>query len=378
MTAVQSGTRPVSERHRFDEAAFARWAGAHIDGFRGPLEIRQFEGGQSNPTYLVEAGSGNYVLRKRPTGTLQASAHQIDREFRVLQALRGSGVPVPPVHVYCGDDGVLGAAFYVMDHVPGRIFTDPLLPGVPATDRAAIYDSMNATLARLHGVDWQQAGLADFGRPAGYLARQLALWGRQYQATRSGETPVMDALHDWLVRQPTPADVVAVVHGDYRIGNLIIHPVEPRVVAVLDWELATLGHPLADLSFNCITYHLPAGHAISAGFVGADRAGLGLPSEDEYLAAYARRAGLTTIPDWRYFLAFSLFRVAAIQLGVYARARQGNAASATAQLFGASYPLVAEAGLAVARGARTGTKAAPGSSPLAPGSGGEADATTVS
>jgi aminoglycoside phosphotransferase (APT) family kinase protein len=353
MTAERPGTRAVSERHRFDEQALARWMSVHVRGFEGPAAARQFESGQSNPTFLVEAASGDYVLRKRPPGALLPTAHQVDREFRILGALADSGVPVPRVHAYCGEAGVIGTAFYVMDYQPGRIFTDPLLPGIAAADRAAIYDSMNATLARLHGVDWRSLGLADFGRPEGYLTRQLALWSRQYAATRVDDTPTLDALRDWLEAQPMPGDAATIAHGDFRIGNLIVHEHEPRVVAVLDWELATLGHPLADLAYNCMTYHLPAGHAVAAGFVGADIAALGLPAESEYVAAYARRAGLDVIPAWRFFMAFSLFRVAAIQLGVYARARQGNAASPTAQLFGDSYRMVAEAGWAVACGTKS-------------------------
>jgi aminoglycoside phosphotransferase (APT) family kinase protein len=354
MTGARPGTRAVNERHRFDEAALVRWMGGHVRGFEGPATLRQFEGGQSNPTFLVAAVSGDYVLRKRPPGALLATAHQVDREFRILGALADSGVPVPRVHACCSEAGVIGTAFYVMDYQPGRIFTDPLLPGVPAADRAAIYDSMNATLARLHGVDWRALGLADFGRPEGYLARQVALWSRQYAAARTGETPTLDALRDWLEAQPVPADAVAIVHGDFRIGNLIVHEHEPRVVAVLDWELATLGHPLADLAYNCMTYHLPAGHAVAAGFLGADLAALGVPRQEEYMATYARRTGLDAIPDWRFFMAFSLFRVAAIQLGVYARALQGNAASPVARLFGDSHRMVAAAGWAVARGAAVG------------------------
>jgi aminoglycoside phosphotransferase (APT) family kinase protein len=348
MTAARPGIREVSERHRFDEQALARWMGRHVNGFRGPVTIRQFTGGQSNPTFLVEAASGDYVLRKRPPGLLLDTAHQVDREFRILAALADSGVPVPTVRAFCTEPAVIGTAFYVMDYQPGRIFTDPRLPGVAAPERAAIYDSMNDTLARLHGVDWRALGLADFGRPEVYLARQRALWSRQYAATRAEPTPTLDALRDWLEAQPVPEDAAAIVHGDFRIGNLVIHEHEPRVVAVLDWELATLGHPLADLAYNCMTYHLPAGHAVAAGFIGADVAALGLPSEEAYVAAYVRRAGLTGFDDWRYFMAFSLFRVAAIQLGVYARARLGNAASPTARLFGDSYRMVAEAGWRVA------------------------------
>lgn len=350
MTVAPPGTRPVPDRHRVDVASLDRWLERNVAGYGGPIELWQFEGGQSNPTYLVLAGSGRYVLRKRPPGTLLATAHQIDREYRVLAALADSDVPVPRMRAYCADEGVIGTAFYLMDYQPGRIFTDPRLPGLEPAERAAIYDSMNAVLARLHGIEWRNCGLADFGRPEGYLARQLALWSRQYDATRVEETPTLDALRDWLCAQPPPADAAALVHGDFRIGNLIVHEREPQVIAVLDWELATLGHPLADLAYNCMTYHLPAGHAVAAGFVGADTSALGVPTQDQYVDAYARRAGLAGPPDLRFFMAFSLFRVAAIQLGVYARALQGNASSPTARLFGESYRCVAEAGWAVARG----------------------------
>ena len=338
-------------RPPFDVQALERWLGRCVGGFEGPVSVRQFEGGQSNPTYRLSAASGEYVLRKRPPGTLLDKAHQIDREYRVLHALADSNVPVPRLRGFCDDTTVIGTSFYVMDFQPGRIFADPLLPGAQAAERAAIYDSMNETLARLHGVDWRGLGLADFGRPEGYLARQLALWSRQYATTRTEDTPALDALRDWLAAKVPPADEAAIAHGDFRIGNLIVHEHEPRVVAVLDWELATIGHPLADLAYNCMTYHLPAGQAVAGGFVGADLATLGIPGENQYLSDYANRTGRAQVPDWRYFLAFSLFRVAAIQLGVYARALQGNAASRTAKLFGDSYRIVAEAGLDVARGA---------------------------
>lgn len=340
----RQGTRAVPSRHRFDEEALSRWLAAHLSGFEAPLAVRQFEGGQSNPTFHLAAASGEYVLRKKPPGMLLPSAHAVDREYRVLLALAGSGVPVPVARTYCDDAAIIGTPFYLMDYQPGRIFTDPLLPGVPAPERTALYDAMNDTLARLHRFDWRRAGLADYGRPEQYVARQLDRWSKQYDAMRTDDVPELDALRQWLTAHIPDDEQAAIAHGDFRIGNLIFHATEPRVVATLDWELSTIGHPLSDLAFNCMTYHLPAGHPISAGFAGADIQALGIPSEPDYLAAYASRTGTDPRPSWGFYMAFSLFRTAAIQQGVYARALQGNASSTTARAFGESYRLVARAG----------------------------------
>lgn len=349
MSDARPGTRAVPERHRLDAAALARWLGEQVADFRGPLQLRQFEGGQSNPTFHVAAASGEYVLRKQPPGRLLDSAHALDREYRVQAALAGRGVPVPRLRGFCADPAVIGTQFYVMDYQPGRIFTNPLLPELPRAERAAVYDAMNATLARLHAVDWRGAGLGDFGRPDGYLPRQIARWTQQYQAARVEDAPELDELRDWLQARVPPPDASAIAHGDYRLGNLIFAADRPAVVAVLDWELATIGHPLADLAYNCLAWHLPADYELAPGFVGVDLAALGLPPEGEYVASYARRTGRDAIPDWRYFIVFSLFRIAAIQQGVYARALQGNAASATAQRFGESYRQAARIGCALAR-----------------------------
>jgi len=346
------GTRPTAERHRFDEARLARWLGRHLDGFEGPLTVRQFAGGQSNPTFHLRAISGEYVLRKRPPGRLVESAHAIDREYRMLRALEGSEVPVPGAHLYCEDADVLGTPFYVMDYQAGRIFTDPLLPGMAPPERGAVYDAMNEALARLHLFDWRSAGLGDFGRPEQYVSRQVARWSQQYQGAADDSATAMDRLGEWLAANIPAGEETAVVHGDFRIGNLIFHETEPRVVAILDWELSTIGHPLCDLAYNCMTYHLPAGHAVAAGFIGADRPGLGIPSEREYLEAYARRTGRPEVPDWPFYMAFSLYRTAAIQHGVYRRALAGNASSETAHLFGDCYRMVAQAGWAIASGGR--------------------------
>jgi aminoglycoside phosphotransferase (APT) family kinase protein len=343
------GVRPVPERHRFDEARLTAWLEQNLPGFAGPLVLRQFVGGQSNPTFHVRAPSGEYVLRKKPPGQLLESAHAIDREYRVLGALASSDVPVPRVRLYCADAEVIGTPFYVMDYQPGRIFTDPLLPGLAPAERAAIYDAMNDALARLHVFDWGGAGLGDYGKPAQYVARQIARWSRQYQAARTEEEPAMDQLANWLAANVPARETAAIAHGDFRIGNLIFDASEARVVAILDWELSTIGDPLCDLAYNCMTYHLQAGDPVAAGFLGAGSAALGIPSEADYLAAYAVRTGRADVPDWRFYMAFSLYRTAAIQYGVYRRAQAGNASSETAHLFGGTYRRVAETGWALAR-----------------------------
>ena len=341
---IPPGATEVRDRHRFDEAGVAAYLERELPGFRGPLAVRQFDAGQSNPTFYLEAPSGEYVLRKKPPGALLPSAHAIDREFRVLAALGGSGVPVPRTRLYCDDAAVAGTPFYVMDYVPGRIFDDVMLPGSSPAERRAIYDAMNSVLAALHAFDWAAAGLADFGWPGNYVQRQIARWSKQYAATRTEHVPAMDELQCWLKAHVPKQELTSLVHGDLRLGNLIFHEREPRVIAVLDWELSTLGHPFADLAYGCMNYHLRSGDGIAAGFAGADIAALGIPDESEYVAAYARRSGHDVSADYPFFIAFSLFRVAAIQQGVYARSLAGNAASSTAARFGESYRLVAKAG----------------------------------
>jgi aminoglycoside phosphotransferase (APT) family kinase protein len=345
------GTRPTVERHRFDEGRLVAWLEQNLAGFAGPLVVRQFASGQSNPTFHLRAASGEYVLRKKPPGQLLPSAHAIDREFRVLSALAACEVPVPRTRVYCDDAGVIGTPFYVMDYQPGRIFTDPLLPGMTPTERAGLYDAMNEALARLHYFDWSGGGLGDFGRPAHYVARQIARWSKQYVDARTEAVPAMDQLGEWLAANVPARESAAIAHGDFRIGNLIFDEREARVVAILDWELSTIGHPLCDLAYNCMTYHLPGGDAVAAGFAGVDIASLGIPSEADYLAAYARRTGRADVPDWGFYMAFSLYRTAAIQYGIYRRALAGNASSETAHLFGDCYRMVAETGWALVRDA---------------------------
>ena len=325
--------------HRLDAARLDRYLAANLPGYAGPLTVRQFQGGQSNPTYHLQTPGAAYVLRKKPPGPLLPSAHAVDREYLVQSALAGSAAPVAPMRLLCRDEAVTGTMFYVMDHVPGRVFTDRTLPGVPAAGRAAMYDDMNRVLAALHRVDWAAAGLSGFGRPQNYVARQIERWSRQYVASNVGDVPEMDRLMAWLPARAPPADETAVAHGDFRLGNLIFHPDEPRVAAVLDWELSTLGHPLADLAYNCIPWRLPV---TMEGLVGADAPGV--PSEAEYVAAYCRRTGRAGVPELDFFVVFSLFRWAAIAAGVYRRALDGNAADAGALNIGAKFRALAAAG----------------------------------
>ena len=328
---------PPLDNHRFDEGRLTAYLTAALPGFTGPLTVRQFQGGQSNPTFHLHTPGAEYVLRKKPPGILLPSAHAVDREYAVQEALAGSAVPVARMRLLCRDNGVIGTMFYVMDYLPGRVFSDRTLAGLSSADRAAIYDDMNRVLTALHSVDWQGAGLTGYGRPQAYVARQIDRWSKQYVASNTGELPEMDRLMAWLPAH-IPADETAIAHGDYRLGNLIFHPTEPRVLAVLDWELSTIGHPLADLAYNCIPWRLPVA---MEGLVGADAPGI--PSEAEYVAAYCRRTGRDDVPELDFFVVFSLFRWAAIAAGVYHRALDGNAADARAMLIGNKFKALAEA-----------------------------------
>jgi aminoglycoside phosphotransferase (APT) family kinase protein len=319
----------VREAHRFDEASLTRYLEEHLEGFRGPLTVRQFEGGQSNPTYLLRAPSGEYVLRKKPPGTLLPTAHMVEREFRVLSALRDTDVPVAKALALCEDPAVIGTTFFVMEFVRGRVFWDPTLPDESPTERQAIYDAMNDVLAKLHGVDYRAVGLEDYGKPGNYFARQIKRWSSQYLAAKTEEFPEMDRLMEWLPGNVPDDDTTSIVHGDYRLDNMIFHPEEPRVIALLDWELSTLGHPLADLAYNCMPYHATRSGTPGLSSVGAG--GTGIPTEAEYVAAYCRRTGRQSIPKFEFYLAFSLFRLAAITQGVYQRSLQGNASSTRAK-----------------------------------------------
>jgi aminoglycoside phosphotransferase (APT) family kinase protein len=335
---------PVRERHRFSEGRLADFLRETVPSFAGPLEILQFAGGQSNPTYYLRTPARGYVLRRKPPGKLLPSAHAVDREYRIISALAKTNVPVAKPVVLCEDPEVIGTAFYVMEHVRGRIFRDPLLPGLKPPERAAIYDAMNEILARLHGLDLAALGLEDYGRSGDYVARQVSRWTKQYRASETEHIPEMERLIDWLPRHVPQPDETALVHGDYRLENLILHPSEPRVVAVLDWELSTLGHPLCDLAYNCMLFR--TGPADYGGFGGIDIATLGIPREADYVASYCARAGRPLVPaaDWEFYLAFSMFRIAAILQGIMGRVVAGTAANRNAEERARRAPLIARVG----------------------------------
>ena len=323
---------PVRAAHRFDERALASFLDARLGG-SPPLRVAQFEGGQSNPTYLLERGGERLVLRKKPPGKLLPSAHQVDREYRVMSALRKTGVPVPETIALCEDDAVLGTAFFVMRHVPGRVIADPRLPSFTSVERAALYDDTARVLAALHAVDPAAVGLSDFGKPGNYYARQISRWSRQYVDSKTEEIASMEALIEWLPANVPASDETGVVHGDYRIGNCILHPSEPKIAAVLDWELSTLGHPLADLAYFCQNYRGEATPGSS--LVGLDLAAMGIPDEERFVARYCELAGRAGIDHWVFYMVFVMFRSAAIVQGVYKRGLDGNASSEHAHMFGA-------------------------------------------
>lgn len=336
------------DRQAIDPARLAPWLAAHVPGYAGPLAITRFAGGQSNPTFRLDTPGARYVLRRKPAGEVLPSAHAMDREFRVLSALHGTAVPVARPLALCTDDAVIGSMFYVMEHMEGRVFWEQGLPGLSAAERAAIYDSMGTTIAALHRLDFDALGLGDFGRPGNYLARQVARWSKQYRASETETIPAMDRLIDWLPTHLPARETPALVHGDYRLDNLIFHPTEPRVIAVLDWELSTLGDALADFAYNVMSWRISPAHF--RGLAGLDLGALGIPSEAEYVAAYCRRTGRAApIPDWEVYLVFGMFRIAAILQGVLKRGLVGSASSTEAIEHGRGARLMAEQAWDLAR-----------------------------
>jgi aminoglycoside phosphotransferase (APT) family kinase protein len=340
MTQLQE----ISERHRFDTARLAAHLAQHLPGFTVPPTVKQFQGGQSNPTYLLTTDSGSWVMRSKPgpVAKLLPSAHAIEREFHVMRALASQGIPVPWTRLLVEDESVIGRAFYLMEHVEGRIFWEQSLPGASVAERTAIYDEMNRIIARLHTVDIERAGLSDYGKSGNYFARQIGRWSKQYRASETGKVDAMDRLIDWLPEHIPAGDETTVVHGDYRMDNLVFHPTEPRIVAILDWELSTLGHPLADFSYHCMSWHIAPG--AFRGIAGLDHAALGIPDEAEYIRLYSERTGRGPIENWNFYLAYNLFRIAAILQGVYKRATEGIASSDNAVKSGENARALAELG----------------------------------
>jgi aminoglycoside phosphotransferase (APT) family kinase protein len=345
------GTRPVAPQHAFDEAALARYLRGRIAGFNGSLMVEQFKGGQSNPTFLLTAGDQRCVLRRKPPGNLLPSAHAVDREFRVISALAGTDVPVARAHVLCEDVSVIGAMFYVMDYVEGRVLWDPQLPGLGNDQRRAHYAELGRVIAALHRVDFNAVGLSDYGKPGNYIERQVARWTKQYKAAETETIEAVDRLIDWLPARIPPGDETAIVHGDYRFDNVIFHPSEPRILAVLDWELSTLGHPLVDFAYHCMTWRMQAAEG-SRGLAGLDLHALGIPTEAEYLQTYLKTTG-RTLPvsdeDWAYYMVFNMFRLVGILQGIMARALQGNASNAQALQAGRRARPLAEQAWALAQ-----------------------------
>ena len=353
---ANTGTKPVAEQHAFDVAALERYLAERLPGFAGPLVVEQFKGGQSNPTYKLLTPTRAYVLRSKPgpAAKLLASAHAVEREFRVMSALADTDVPVPRMHLLCEDESVIGRAFYVMEFIEGRVLWDQSLPAFDRAGRAEIYDEMNRVIAALHNVDVAEA-LASYGRHDHYIERQIARWTKQYQASITQPIEAMDRLIEWLPAH-LPASArdnsrVSIVHGDYRLDNLVFHPTEPRVVAVLDWELSTLGHPLADFSYHCMSWHIPPGSFRGIG--GLDHVALGIPTEKDYVRRYCERTGRAdpdaVMADWNFYLAYNLFRIAGILQGIAKRVETGTASSAQAQKSAAGARPLAEMGWRIAQ-----------------------------
>ncbi len=354
---ANAGTKPVAESHQFDSAAVQAYLQDRLEGFEGPLTIEQFKGGQSNPTYKLITPQRSYVMRSKPgpAAKLLPSAHAVEREFTVMSALRGSDVPVPKMHLLCEDESVIGRAFYVMEFMQGRVFWDQSLPDIHKPDRAAYYDEMNRVIAALHQVDVNAAGLASYGKPGNYFERSIGRWTKQYLASITEPIDAMQQLMAWLAAHiPASArdeDQVSVVHGDYRLDNLMFHPSEPRVIAVLDWELSTTGHPLADFSYHCMSWHIAPGQFRGIG--GLDLQALGIPDEMAYVRRYCERTGRPDVhavmADWNFYLAYNMFRLAGILQGIAKRVEMGTASSAQARQAGAGARPLAEMGWRIAQ-----------------------------
>jgi aminoglycoside phosphotransferase (APT) family kinase protein len=325
-----SGTREVAERLRFDAGRLEDYLRAQVPGFTGPIVVSQFKGGQSNPTYLVETALRRYALRRKPPGKLLPSAHAVDREYRVISALYAQGFPVAEPVLYCADEAIIGTAFFVMAYVEGRVFWEPQMPMSAPTERAKVYDAMNATIARLHAFDPTAIGLADYGRGENYVARQVERWSKQYRASETGHIEDMERLIAWLPAHLPPPQAPRVVHGDYRLDNMIVASDEPKISAVLDWELSTLGDPLADFSYHLMQWHMPPSEAGTGSLLGFDLAALGLPTLQDYVETYVARTGLDPRPHLPVYFAYNFFRLAAIMQGIAGRVRDGTATSAFA------------------------------------------------
>jgi aminoglycoside phosphotransferase (APT) family kinase protein len=354
---ANAGTKPVAESHRFDTAALQVYLHDKLEGFAGPLTVEQFKGGQSNPTYKLITPTRSYVMRSKPgpAAKLLPSAHAVEREFTVMSALHGSHVPVPKMHLLCEDESVIGRAFYVMEFIQGRVFWDQSLPDIAKPDRAAYYDEMNRVIAALHNVDVNNAGLAGYGKPGNYFERSIGRWTKQYLASITEPIDAMDQLMAWLPAN-IPASArdesqVSVVHGDYRLDNLMFHATEPRVIAVLDWELSTTGHPLADFSYHCMSWHIEPGQFRGVG--GLDLQALGIPDEKSYVRRYCERTGrpdpAAVMADWNFYLAYNMFRLAGILQGIAKRVEMGTASSAQARQAGAGARPLAEMGWRIAQ-----------------------------
>ncbi|WP_339799446.1 phosphotransferase [uncultured Marinobacter sp.] len=340
----------VLDAHRFDEAALLAWLQKEMPGIGSDLEVKQFQGGQSNPTYLLNSGGHSYVLRKKPPGKVLQSAHMVEREYKVIRALSdNTDVPVPKARVLCEDNDIIGTPFYVMDYMEGRVLSHPALRDVDKAERRPIHEAAIDTMAKMHAVDVNKVGLGDFGRPEGYVARQVARWSKQYEASKTDELASMDKLMKWLPENLPKKDECAIAHGDYRLGNLMLAPDKPEVIAILDWELSTIGHPLADLAYYCLPYHLSSDFEGMRGVIGEDLAEIGIPDEKQTIERYCKASGRDGLDDWHVFVSFSLFRLAAILQGVYARALAGNASNADALDVGKRAHILADAGWAIAQ-----------------------------